>query len=124
MKALIEGKTHQEETIKLMWAAKFNLPPNDERLLRVTAREALEHINGMIAIDQIMAERVKERTQYDVERAHFEKHGLDLPPKIETKMGKEAQAVADAPHLTGDPEWDALELAETDPTKPPLQIAR
>jgi len=36
--------------------------------------------------------------------------------------GKAGAAVADVPHLTGDPEWDALELSETDPTKPLLRI--
>jgi len=34
-----------------------------------------------------------------------------------------AVSIADTPHLTGDPEWDAIELAETNPTKEPLKVA-
>lgn len=41
-----------------------------------------------------------------------------------TRNDAEARKVADTPHLTGGEwaEWDALELAETDPTKEPLKI--
>jgi hypothetical protein len=38
----------------------------------------------------------------------------------EDREDGEAAAIADTPHLTGDPEWDAVELAETDPTREPL----
>lgn len=45
-------------------------------------------------------------------------------PAKTTDAGATGATEADRPHLTGDPEWDALELAETDPTKPPLVIQR
>ena len=126
MRRLIEKPRPEErdEAIRYLWAAKFNLPPNDERCLRATAREALEHINGMIAIEQIRADHSKRRdSAAEVERAQLEAMGLSPQARIETKTGADARAIADKPHLTGDPEWDALELAETDPTRPPLQIA-
>lgn len=35
-----------------------------------------------------------------------------------------ARQIADKPQLTGDPEWDAMELAETDPARDPLKVVR
>lgn len=36
-----------------------------------------------------------------------------LEPEVEVTTGEEAEAVADVPQLDGDPENDAIELAET-----------
>ena len=46
--------------------------------------------------------------------------------KVESRevVGDEAEAVADKPHLTGDPEWDAVELAETDAMREPFDDKR
>ena len=38
--------------------------------------------------------------------------------------GPEAEKIADKPFLTGDPEWDAVELAETDPNREPFDRSR
>jgi hypothetical protein len=38
-------------------------------------------------------------------------------PDVTVRTDPEARRLADTPHLTGDPEWDAAELAETDPTR-------
>lgn len=96
-------------------------------------REALEQIHGVAAIEQVIAERT-ERAQpksrgprpedFDALRGELEAHRDDLPsqPEMQTRTGEEARSIADKPHLTGDPEWDALELAETDPSKEPLQV--
>jgi hypothetical protein len=42
---------------------------------------------------------------------------------VSEREESEARAIADTPHLTGDPEFDAIELAETDPSRPPLRFA-
>lgn len=138
------------KTVSFAWAAKFGLPPNDERLLRVTAREALEQINGVYAFEQIARERAPQQPE-EVEHeedpfgiedeaagqrfmggAVLAEDGESIrqPGKKKgqvTVVGPEAQAVADKPHLTKGtehywPEWDELELAETDPSRPPLKI--
>jgi hypothetical protein len=99
-----------ERLIKLMWAEKFQLPPNDERLLSLTLREAAEQVFGMQALERITAERSKVRDPDD--------------PEFIDRNDDEARLIADTPHLTGDPEWDALELAETDPLRPTLAERR
>ena len=52
-------KTLEEITrlVTLTWAEKFGAPPNDERLLQVTAKEALEQIHGMYALEELARER-------------------------------------------------------------------
>ena len=45
-------------------------------------------------------------------------------PVVKVVTGEEAQKIADVPRLTGDPEWDRVELEETDPNKPPLDVDR
>lgn len=45
-------------------------------------------------------------------------------PAADGDVEFEEGGIADQPHLTGDPEWDAIEMEETDPTKPPLQVVR
>ena len=98
--------------IKLLWAEKFKLPPNDERLLSLTLREAAEQIFEKQAFAEFMEKRA-EKEEAEAERDPEE-------PQFKTRTDPEAQKLADTPHLIGDPEWDAVELAETDPTRPPL----
>ena len=51
-------------------------------------------------------------------RAEKEKEKPEEP--FTTRTDEEARRLADTPHLTGDPEWDAVELAETNPDRPLL----
>ena len=41
-------------------------------------------------------------------------------PKTKVITGEEARKVADQPRLSGHSEWDAVELAETDPSGDPV----
>lgn len=41
-------------------------------------------------------------------------------PDEKVVFGDEAEKIADKPHLTGNSEWDAVELAETDPMREPF----
>lgn len=86
----------------------------------MTLREALEHVSMKTAIDVIAAENEAAA----VERAQVRSYGIDddRPNAVRTRTGAEAAAIADKPHLTGDPEWDAIEIAETDPTAEPVKI--
>lgn len=103
--------------IQTMWADTFKLPMNDERLMALTPREALTQV---LAIEALAQRREEARKRAMKGRRMFD---LDEPPTPgETKRDSEAQKLADTPHLTGDPEWDAVELAETDPSKAPLTM--
>lgn len=117
----------------------------------MTAREALEHINGVYAIEALIRERAQARSSApedgldDLEEddagtttfmggARLASDGQSVVRSASsgkkgqvTVVGPKAQAVADRPHLTKGtdhywPEWDELELEETDPSKPPLKI--
>lgn len=44
----------------------------------------------------------------------------EAPAKVTVLRGTEAQAVADKPRLTGDPEFDAIELQATSPDAQPF----
>jgi len=90
-----------------MWAAKFKLPPNDERLLCLTAKEAIEDVLKVQAYENWIEEK------------HAEERGLKTKPPA-VYSDEEARKLADTPHLTGDPEWDEIELAETSPHKAPI----
>lgn len=41
---------------------------------------------------------------------------------VTTRTDSEARKIADTAHLTGDPEWDGIELMELDPANPPLDL--
>lgn len=97
--------------VKLMWAEKYSLPPNDERLLSLTLKEAAEQVFEQEAFKTYARERWRSQNP------EFEDWG---EPEVETHTGEAAKKIADTPHLTGDPEWDAIELAETDPRRPLL----
>jgi len=99
-----------------MWADTFKLPLNDERLMSLTAREALEHVFAIEALSQRRLDAIKRsRTGRDAS-------DREAPPQSDVHRDESARKLADTPHLTGDPEWDAVELAETDPSKPPLTM--
>jgi hypothetical protein len=78
----------------------------------------------MQAIQEIKSEWTKE-AMADV-KAKMESLDPSKPfkPVVRTVTGLEAEAIADKPHLTGDPEWDAIELEETDPNKKLLDKSR
>jgi len=86
----------------------------------VTPKEALEHVRGIAAVEAIRSAKSE-----DAWRSR-------LPPELRARLpvrssvltDTKSQQLADTPHLTGDPEWDAIELAETDPSKEPLRIVR
>jgi hypothetical protein len=65
------------------------------------------------AAEAIRAEAIEEQVQQMRQQTEG---------RVESKVvyGKEAESVADKPQLTGDPEWDAVELAETDPMREPF----
>lgn len=102
--------------IKAMWAETFKLPLNDERLLALTPREALEQVFAVEALAQRRLDAIKRA------RHGYATFDRDAPPETEVRRDEDARKLADTPHLTGDPEWDAVELAETDPSRPPLTM--
>lgn len=72
------------------------------------------------AVDQLAHER--EERAAERAQAHYYGEGQERPASVSTRTGAPAAEVADKPNLTGDPEWDAIELAETDPTREPVTI--
>ncbi len=94
--------------------------------MRATVREALEQIHGITAIELLATGGPQQQTGKSPMRVR--RYGLGGDDATESTGGTSihrddtAKAKADAPHLTGDPEWDALEMAETDPGKEPLVI--
>jgi hypothetical protein len=97
-----------------MWAEKFGLPPNDARLLSLTLREAAEQVFELRAFNQYIEDRAEKTETKSTSWSDFD------TPVAEVRTDAAARAIADTPHLTGDPEWDAVELAETDPSRPLL----
>lgn len=86
----------------------------------MTAREALEQVRGVAVVEAIRSDRTA-----DALRSRLPPELRDrLPARASVRNDPASQRLADTPRLTGDPEWDAIELAETDPSKEPLRIAR
>ena len=103
----------------------FNLPPNDERLCTLTEREALEQILMVHAAKSIKAEWEKEKLdKVKTEIEQMIDPTKPMKPVVKTVIGLDAEKIADEPRLTGDPEWDAVELAETNPNKEPIDKRR
>ena len=102
--------------IKAMWADCFTLPQNDPRLLDLTAQDALRQIFEIEVLERRRADAVARAT-----KARRHNHDADAP-ESEVLRDEGAAKLADTPHLTGDAEWDAVELSETDPSKPPLTM--
>lgn len=98
---------------------------NDERLLRLTAREALEQVHAVAALKELIRDqreqvREQEPSEQDFALQQGALGGETIPSmaKTSTRVDKAAREIADTAHLTGDPEWDGLELLELDPATP------
>lgn len=90
-----------------MWVEKFNLPLNDPRLLSLTIKEAGEQILELAAFSEYKKSlRVNDQVSDD--------------GRFRIRTDEEGKNIADTPLLTGDPEFDAIELAETAETNPLL----
>lgn len=76
-------------------------------------REALEWIAAANAVEEIANESRKKRER---EQARYKLGDTE----VTVRSDEEARKLADTPHLTGDPEWDAIELAATDASRPLL----
>lgn len=90
--------------------------------MSLTAREAMTHVIAKQAVEDIASDRLKERrAAEEAKERRFNTNTLGpIKPEVSVRRGSEAQRIADEPLLTGDPEWDAIELAATDPSKPLL----
>lgn len=119
-------KAEPELMVAGMWSATFNLPPNDPRLLQVSVREALDHLilhraAKSIEADNLAAAAKKARTR---QGGSDDPYSPNFRPETKTVVGKKAEKVADKPlPMTGNAEWDAVELAETDPMREPFDEA-
>jgi hypothetical protein len=100
-----------------MWTEAFNLPPSDERLSSLTAREAIEQVLLLRSVQEIKAEQIA------AAKKQWQQQGDDQVIAEEV-VGAKAEKIADEPKLTGDAEWDAVELAETDPMREPFDEGR
>lgn len=90
-----------------------------------TPREALEQIYGVGAFESFVRE-LRENVSQSQDAPHTDNRSWDekrmADPHKVVKRDEEAKKVADKPILTGDPEWDAMELAETADDKEPLVL--
>lgn len=93
------------DRLRILWATTFKIPPNDERLLQLRESEVVEQLAGQLAVDEERAARLQEARRGDP----------DGPAQVEENTGEEAANLADKPYLTGDPEWDAMEIEATSP---------
>jgi len=85
-------------------------------------REAAEQLFGLQALDDYNEERRKETPADGDETDERSFEEKQRGPALSTvRDDDEARSIADTPHLTGDPEFDAIELAETDPSRLPLR---
>ncbi|MDQ3171507.1 MAG: hypothetical protein M3Q55_15340 [Acidobacteriota bacterium] len=71
--------------------------------MRLRESEIAEQLAGQLAIEEIRAEK----------RAAA--RDPDSAPDVDQITGEEAANLADKPMLTGDPEWDAMEIEATLP---------
>lgn len=74
-------------------------------------REAMEMILAARALEEVTADLVKEREKRTL---RYKVGDTD----ITVRTDEAAQKLADTPRLTGDPEWDAIELAATSLDRP------
>lgn len=84
--------------------------------MSLTPHEAIGQVHALSAWAELQEEQ-RERAK------HLRDMMDDKPVQVQATVlrGADAEKIADVPHLTGDPEWDAMELAETDPSKPLLE---
>jgi hypothetical protein len=64
----------------------------------------------------LLVEAIKAERAERIKRAREDAAGIERPAEVKEIRGEEAEKLA-GPHLTGDPEFDAIELMETDPTR-------
>jgi hypothetical protein len=64
----------------------------------------------------LLVEALRAEKAERIKRAAEDRAGIERPPEVKEIRGEEAEALA-GPHLTGDPEFDAIELMETDPLR-------
>ena len=88
--------------------------------MSLTLREAIEQLLGMNAIQEYLEEQ-RDNQDSDTPLHQLLDRDGHGPPDVTVRTGEEARKLADTPHLTGDPEWDEIELRETDPSRPTLQ---
>lgn len=85
----------------------------------------MEQLLLVRAMESIQAE--SDRATAREERARHSPQGDPFSPEFvpdeHVVLGAEAESIADKPLLTGNAEWDAVELAETDPLREPLDSA-
>jgi hypothetical protein len=74
----------------------------------------------VIALDVLAEERSEAAERHQLRELALAGADTGHLSKGETRTDDEARSIADRPHLTGDPEWDAIELAATDPSAPPV----
>ena len=87
----------------------FRLPSNDERFTALTPQEALRQVLLVEAIKADRADRLRAKQEAAL--------GLERAPEVTTHAPEDAERIAGTAHLTGDPEFDAVELQETDPLR-------
>lgn len=89
-------------------------------------REALEAVRGVVAIENIASGQSRSSRTRDDALSVEDRRFLSGSTSDVLRSGAGGKVVqttdADRPMLTGDPEWDALELEETDPSQEPLKI--
>jgi hypothetical protein len=101
-------------TVRMLWSRTFRVPPTDESCSQVTVREALEFIHASVALAEVTEDARKELAKKRVRSKLGD-------TEVEVRTDEEARKLADTPLLTGNPEWDAIELAATDPSRPPIE---
>ena len=85
-----------------------------EHLVLFQAAKALEAENISSAVKQAATQRQHDEDPYSP----------NFRAETKTVTGEKAEKIADKPRpLTGDAEWDAVELAETDPMREPFDDA-
>lgn len=89
--------------------------------MQATIREALEAVYGMTAIEMRTEDSKKRKTGTEKAFVSQAADGEMIEVHATVDTSKEAAAFADTPHLTGDPEWDAMELEETGAAPPPAE---
>ena len=103
-----------------MWVREFKIPPTDPRFLQLSERELLEQVFLIRALESIQSDYVREATNAPTPDPTSDPFSPAYKVKEKVVLGKDAEKLSDQPRLTGDPEWDAVELAETDGLREPI----
>ena len=99
----------------------FNLPQNDPRLLQLSEREAFDQVLLFQAMNSLKRDHELEATKEAAENfKHKDEYLGGGPARRKVVTGEKAVELADKPKLTGDPEWDAIEVEETAEDREPF----